>query len=409
MALYSYQAFSKDGKKATGFIDSPSIESVKEQLSRQGLFPISISLAQEGMRGGLLTRLFARRISTKDKILFTKQLTTLLKSGVPLLQSLELLTDQLEGRLRSVTVAIKDDVKEGTSFANALSKFPHVFETIYVQLVRAGEASGTLETILERLNEYLIRSEEVKKKVRGALRYPMIQLVAALIVVVGLIIFVVPSIAEGLATQGQELPFLTRFMIGTADFFTNYYLFIILGALAFVTLFRYWSKTPRGTRTLDIVKLRLPLVNYIAKTNAVVQFSYTLGLLLEGGVNLAEALDIVCAIIDNQILTGVLREARDKIVKQGKIAQYLGQTNIFPAIAIYLIKTGEETGQLDAMLLTVANNYEEELRGLIDKLTGAIAPIMLLLVGALIGMIILSIMLPIFQMGQMGGQLGGMG
>lgn len=396
MALYSYQAFSKDGKKVKGFIDASSISSAKEQLTRQSLFPISVELTQS-TTGGFFSRLFTKKVTIKDKILFTRQLGTLLKAGVPLLQALELLTEQLEGQLRTITVAIKDNVKEGISLADALAKYPRIFETLYVQLVRAGEASGKLESILDRLAEYLERSAATQRKVKGAMRMPLIQLGAALLVVAGLIVKVVPSIAEGLSGQGQELPALTQFMMDLADFLSSYYLFIIIGLIILIIIYRYWSSTNTGARTIDTIKLRLPLVKHITKTNAVVQFCYTLGMLLEGGVDLAQALDIVCAVIDNRILTDTLRQARDNIVKQGKIAQYLKQTNMFPAIAIYLIKTGEETGQLDAMLLTVARNYEEELRELIDGLTSAIAPIMLIVVGGLIGLIILSIMLPILK------------
>ncbi len=398
MALYAYQAFSKDGKKVKGFIDASSVGSVKEQLTRQSLFPISVELAQSSTSGGFFKRLFTKKVTVKDKILFTRQLSTLLKAGVPLLQALELLTEQLEGQLRTITVAIKDNVKEGISFADALSKYPRIFETLYVQLVRAGEASGKLESILDRLAEYLERSAATQKKVKGAMRMPLIQLSAALIVVGGLVTFVVPNIAEGLVGQGGELPFITQAMMDIASFITSYYLFIIIGLITLIIVYRYWSSTTSGARTIDSIKLRLPLIKRITKTNAVVQFCYTLGMLLEGGVDLAQALDIVCAVIDNRILTDTLKEARDNIVKQGKIAQYLKQTNMFPAIAIYLIKTGEETGQLDSMLLTVARNYEEDLRELIDGLTSAIAPIMLLVVGALVGLIILAIMLPIFEL-----------
>jgi type II secretory pathway component PulF len=397
MALYAYQAFSKDGKKVKGFIDASSISSAKEQLVRQSLYPISVNLAQSGTTGGFFSRLFTRKVSTKDKILFTRQLSTLLKAGVPLLQALELLTEQLEGQLRTITVAIKDNVKEGISLADALAKYPRIFETLYVQLVRAGEASGKLETILDRLADYLERSAATQRKVRSALRMPLIQFTAVLLVVIGLVVKVVPSIAEGLSGQGQEMPALTQFMMNTADFITNYYLFFIIGFILLIVIYRYWSSTTAGARFIDAIKLRLPLVKHITKTNAVVQFCYTLGMLLEGGVDLAQALDIVCAVIDNRILTDTLKQARDNIVKQGKIAQYLKQTNIFPAIAIYLIKTGEETGQLDTMLLTVARNYEEELRDLIDGLTSAISPIMLIVVAILIGIIILSIMLPVLK------------
>ena len=396
MALYAYQAFSKDGKKVKGFIDASSVSSVKEQLARQSLFPISVELAQSSTGGSFFSRLFTKKISVKDKILFTRQLSTLLKAGVPLLQALELLTEQLEGQLRTITVAIKDHVKEGISFADALAKYPKIFETLYIQLVRAGEASGKLESILDRLADYLERSAATQKKVKNAMRMPLIQLGASLLVVIGLVTQVIPGIVEGLGEQ--NLPKITQIMMDIAAFFANYYLFIIIGVIVLIIFYRYWSSTTSGARAIDTLKLRLPVVKHITKTNAVVQFCYTLGMLLEGGVDLAQALDIVCAVVDNRILTDVLKQARDNIVKQGKIAQYLKQTGMFPAIAIYLIKTGEETGQLDAMLLTVARNYEEELRELIDGLTSAIAPIMLVIVGGLISLILLSIMLPILNM-----------
>ena len=187
-------------------------------------------------------------------------------------------------------------------------------------------------------------------------------------------------------------------MMDMASFLNTYYLLLIIGIIIIVALYKYWASTPDGMRMIDRIMLNVPVIKYLTKTNAVVQFSYTLGMLLEGGVNLAEALDIVCAVIDNKLLVDLLKKARDNIVKQGKIAQYLQQTQIFPPIAIYLIKTGEETGQLDAMLLTVARNYEEELNELINRMSGAIAPLMLVVVGGLVGLIILSIMLPIFEM-----------
>lgn len=404
MALYSYQAFTKDGKKIKGVIDAPSANAVREQLAQKGLFPIKIEPAQEGAREGLFGRFFTRSVSVKEKILFTKQLATLLKSGVPLLQALELLIDQVEGRLRTIVINVKDDVKEGSSLADALAKYPNVFETIYVQLVKAGEASGNLEVILDRLTDYLGRREEIRKQVVGAIRYPLIQLIVAGLVVVGLIVFVIPGIAEGLASQDQPLPTITMLMMNIANFVKSYYLLILIALIILVAAFQYWRKTPQGARALDNLTLRLPLIRYIAKTSAVVQFSYTLGLLLNGGVNLSDALDIVVAIIDNRILTDTLNEARDKIIKQGKIAQYLKQTDIFPPVAIYLIKTGEETGKLDTMLLTVAENYEEELRELINKLTGALGPLMLVVVALFIGLIVLSIMTPVLNMmGQAGG------
>lgn len=395
MALYSYQAYSRDGKKVQGIIDAPSMGALKEQLTKQGLFPIKIEPAQEG--GGFFSRLFSGRVSLKEKILFTKQFAILLKSGVPLMQACELLIEQFTGSMRTILVRVKDDIKEGGSLADSLAKYPKVFETLYIQLVRAGEATGKLDTILVRLASYLEKQAETRKKISGALQMPIIQFVMAVGVVSVLMIYVVPGIAENLTSSGKALPAPTQFVMAASNFMVNYFLFIIIGVAAIIALFMAWKKTSSGARIIDTIKLRLPLIKYLARTNAVVQFCYTLGLLLEGGVHLAEALDIVVAVIDNRVLADELRIARDNIVKEGKIAQYLKQTNMFPPIAIYLIQTGEQTGELDTMLLTVADNYEKDYLELIDRITTLIGPVMLVAMGGIVGFIIISIIMPIME------------
>ncbi len=394
MALYLYQAFSKEGKKVTGSIDAPSLQSAKEQLSKQGIYPTSITLGTQEATLSWWQRLFAKNVTIKEKILFTRQLAVLLKSGVPLLQSLELLIEQFEGNVRSMLIAIKDEVKEGISFADALKKYPKVFDNIYVQLVRAGEASGKLEVILDRLTAYLERRQEIRKRVRAALTGPVIQLIVAVLVVSGLLIVVVPSMEENFSSQGKELPLPTQILLSISKIFTQYYLWLLIGGLLAYFGFRYWKSTPSGARTIDSIKLRLPIIGYFTRTNAIVQFCYTLGMLLEGGVNLAESLDIVVNIIDNRVLADALREARDKIIKQGKIAQYLKQTGIFPPIATYLISTGEQSGQLDTMLLTVAKNYEEDLGEYADGLAAKIGPALLIVMAVVVGFIIMALMLP---------------
>jgi type II secretory pathway component PulF len=397
MALYSYEAFSRDGKKVQGVVDAPSAAALREQLTRQGLFPTKIEATGGVSTKGFFSRLFEKKITTKDKILFSKQLAILLKSGVPILQAVELLTEQFEGSVKDMIVRIKDDIKEGTSLADALSKYPKVFENIYIQLVRAGEATGKLETILERLTVYLERREEITKKIKGAMMMPIIQLVVAIGVVAVLVMFVVPKMAKNFASKKAALPGPTQFLLSTSHFMMDHYLIIIIGVVIIVAGFKFWSSTATGARQLDEIKLRLPLIKYLSRTNAVVQFSYTLGLLLEGGVHIAEALDIVVNVIDNRILADALRKARDNIVKEGKIAEYLQQTNMFPPIAIYLIKTGEQTGELGSMLLTVADNYEKDYVELIDRVTGLISPIMLFGMAGIVGFIVIAIALPMME------------
>jgi type II secretory pathway component PulF len=404
MALYSYQALARDGKKVRGSLDAASVASVKEQLVRQGLFPIAIELAKDQLGQSWWQRLTARTITPKERILFTRQLAVLLKSGVPLLEALELLVEQFEGSLRSMLITVKDEVKQGTSLADSLSKYPSVFDTTYVQLVRAGEASGKLEVILERLTSFLERRADLQKKISQATRNPLMQLAVAALVVGVLVVFVVPQMAE--TFQGKmDLPAPTRFLMAVSSFVLNHAVILALGLVGVALLFNYWRKTPVGGRTIDEIILKLPVVKYFSKMSAVVQFSYTLGMLIEGGVNLAESLDIVTKIIDNRILADSLNQARDNIIKQGKIAQYLKKTNIFPPMAIHLINTGEQSGQLDTMLLTVAKNCEEDLEELADGLTAKLGPALLIVMAIIVGFIVISIALPIADMGSLAGKL----
>lgn len=400
MALYRYNAYAKDGKKMNGTFDAPSVEAARNMLMAQGIYPFTIEPAQATQKIAWYKRMFARSVGLKEKILFTKQLAVLLKSGIPLLQSLELLVDQFEGSLRTMLITIKDDIKEGKSLADGLNKYPKTFDNIYIQLVRAGEASGKLETILERLVEYLERRATLVKKIKKALSYPIMQLGVVALVVVALLTFVIPTIAENFSAQGAKLPLPTRMIMGASDFLRDHY-FIFIGAIiSLIVAYRAWKATPAGARMIDTIKLKIPIISFFTRMGAVVQFSRTLGMLLESGVNLAESLDIVVKIMDNRILKDALNQARENIIKQGKITEYLKQTNMFPPIALYLIKTGEDSGQLDAMLLTVAQNYEVELADFSDSLTAKLDPIMLLIMASIVGFVILSIMLPIVGMMQ---------
>lgn len=229
------------------------------------------------------------------------------------------------------------------------------------------------------------------------------QLGIAVIVVGIMMTFVVPTMVENFKGGDKELPGSTKLLIGISDFFTNYYLLIIIGLVIVIIGFTYWRATARGARMWDQIKLRIPLVKFFTKTGAVVQFSQTLGMLVESGVNLSEALDIVVSITDNKILSDTLSEARDKIVKQGKIAQYLKQTKMFPPIAIYLIKTGEESGNLGGMLLTVSKNYGEDLSELSDSIAERITPIMLIVMAFIVGFIVISIAVPMMQQADLAG------
>lgn len=401
MALYSYQAVSREGKTIRGTINASSAKAARDQLSNQNLYPIKIVL-QEEQRSllTLLTGFFGARVGLDQKIFFTRQLAVLLHAGIPLVDALSLMEQQTSGRLKGIVVTLRDDVTQGISFTDALAKHPRVFESLYIQLVKAGEASGTLETVLDRISQYLERQAELRKRVRSALSYPITQLFMIAGVTGFLVSFVIPQIA-GIFKGREQLPLVTRALLALSDFLRGYYLYVFGGIVLFFIVYRYWKMTPSGSRMIDKVKLKIPIVKYFVRMQAVVQFSRTLGLLLQNGVNLSDSLDIVCSIVDNRILVDILNEARERIIKQGRVAEYLKKTDLFPPVAIYMINTGEQSGELDTMLLEVADQYDMQLKDFADNLTAKISPIMLVIMGVVTVAIILSIMLPMTQIVQL--------
>lgn len=404
MPLYQYESFNRRGNKVAGTIDAPSMVVAKDLLQGQGLMPTKIyEVSGEGVAGFSFKTLFEKKIDLRTIVLFTKQLAVLLKSSVPLLQALELLTDQFEGSFKRILIKIKDGLKSGQPLAKELSRYPKIFTNVYVQLVRAGEASGKLETILFRLTEYLERSEETKKKIKKAMSYPIMILSFCVLVVVGLLIVLVPKLKGVFTSMGKELPPPTKILIASSDFLTDHFVALGITVIASFILFFYWKSTPSGKYKFDELLLWFPMTAYFSRTKAVVQFSKTLGMLLESGVNLSEALDIVCNIVENAVLVKQLTLARDKIIKEGKISKYLRETGIFPNIASYMISTGEQSGKLAEMLLTVGDDYDRELTELTESLTAKINPIMTIVMGIVVTFIMLSIFLPIMSMSEMSG------
>ncbi len=401
MPLYKYDSFNRRGGRVAGTVDAVSMHAAKEILQGQGLMPVNIKEVTAGSAGGgfSLRTLFERPIDVKVVVLFTKQLAVLLRAGIPLLQALELLIEQFEGRFNRLLINVRDGVKSGEPFAKELSKYPKVFSNVYVQLVRAGEASGNLDAILENLTGYLESAEETRKKVKKAMQQPIMMLSFAGLVVVGLLTVLVPRLKDMFSRMKTELPLPTKILITLSNILSNYFLVLSAALLLIVVLFTYWKSTKKGAYQFDAMLLKFPVTAYFSRTKAIVQFSKTLGMLINSGVNLAEALDIVCNIVENRVLVQKLRDARDKIIKEGKIAKYLKQTGIFPGIASYMISTGEESGKLGAMLLTVGHDYDVELKELTDGLTEKIGPVMTIVMGLIVGFIIMSIFLPVLKMG----------
>lgn len=398
MPLYRYDAFDRKGIKKTGTLDASSSAAAKEVLRTQGLMPIAMAEVSYESNTSLWSQLSEAPVQPKSVIVFTKQLAVLSRSAVPLLQALELLIEQFEGRFKRILIKIKDGVKSGEPFAKELAKHPKIFSNVYVQLVKAGEASGKLDGILDRLTEYLERSAETKTRINKAIQKPLITIIAAIVVLGLMLVLVVPGITEVLTKMGKELPMQTRILIALSDFLKNNAKEFGVMLAGLILWFSYWRTTQSGRYKIDELLLRFPLTAYFSKTKAVVQFSKTLGMLLESGVNLSEALNIVCAVVENAVLARQLSTARDKIIKEGKIARYLKETGMFPNIALYMIGTGEQSGKLGQMLLVVGNDYDVELSNLTDKMVESINPVLTMVMGGMVLFIVMAIMLPMLSM-----------
>ncbi len=403
MPLYHYDALTKEGAKKKGILDASSIDSAKEILKKQGFLPVSIKEPSATKEQSFFAFLTNKKVDQKTLIVFTKQFSVLLRSGVPLLQSLELITEQFEGTFHRILVDIKDGVKSGKGLAQMLVQYPRVFSQVYIQLVKAGEATGKLDLILERLTSHLEKTSLTQERIKKAMSYPIMMLSLAGCVVAGMLAFLVPKLKDMFTKFGKELPGPTQLLVDMSDLFTSHFLAITVFLASSIILIKYWAATERGAYHIDSLLLKFKPTAYFSRTKAVVQFSKTLGMLLESGVNLAEALDIVTNIVENKVLTKQLANARDQIIREGKIAKYLTQTGMFPKIASYMISTGEESGKLAEMLLTVGDDYDHELTELTDGLTSKITPLMTVVMGLIIGFMVVSIFLPIVGMSDMAG------
>ena len=401
MPLYRYIALDKSGKKVSATLDANSKQHLKDLLRSKDLLLASCELSQKSSSGSLLSNLFEGGVSPKEVFLFSRQLSVLLNAKLPLLKSIELVSDQFSGAFNRILIDIKDDIKGGLSFGAALDKHPKVFPNFYTQLIYAGELSGNLDLVLERLTLYLERSLQSTEKIVGAMAFPIFLLCLVFAVMIGTLVYVVPSLQDMFSQLGGQLPGPTQMLIDLSDIFINNWLMLFTGLSTFIVAFLIWKRTQQGSLLIDSMVLRLPIISGYSKTKAVVQFSKTLGILLESSAGLPESLTIVSNIIDNKVLVNALHTARENIIKEGKIAKYLADTKIFPPIAIYMIQTAEESGHLAEMLTIVGKDYEKELDAMIDTAISMITPALMMFLGFIVLWLMLAIMLPSMSLGSM--------
>lgn len=398
MKIYRCTVREQSGKVTIEEIEAESQAQAVELLNAQDRMILSVIEApsRKGKR-----RRGKRRVKTDQIVLCVRQLATMVEAGLPLLQSLQTLEEQEEpGRFKDVLSAISEDVTSGESFSEALSAHPVVFDKLFVNMIRAGETGGFLAEILERLADYMERAAALRRKVKMAMLYPGVVITIALLITILLIVKVVPVFEDMFKDFGADLPAPTQFMINLSHFLRNYGLFVIAGIVALFLLFKWYKKTPRGRFVVDEIKFKLPIFGTLIQKVCVARFSSTLAALVQSGVPIIRSLEIVSETAGNEVINQVLRDAMIHTEKGEPIAESLKQSKYIPPMVSKMIEIGEATGRLDTMLTRIERFYTEQVNVAVNGLTTLIEPILIVFLGVVVGGIVISMFMPIFQLSE---------
>jgi type IV pilus assembly protein PilC len=399
MAEYLYQGVDRAGKKVSGKLTAPSEGDLRMSLRGMGIRPTRISSSalvkksvSSFLSGGAPTA------SIEALVIFTRQLNVLISSGIPLVQSLEILQDQTaERQLRTVLGSIREKVSAGAYLWESMAAYPRVFPKLYVALIRAGESSGAMDSVLKRLSRYLEDADRLRKMVKSAMMYPVIVVSIGIGVITMMLMFVIPKFEAILKSAGQELPAPTAFVIAASHLFANNMLIIFGGGGAALYLTLRYIKSEEGRAVLDRVLFRAPIFGSLMQKSGVARFSRTMTTLLAAGVNLIDAIDICRATIDNAVLEGAVSKIRSEVETGKTLGTVVGRIDVFPKMAVQMMTVGESTGNLDKMLEKIADFYEAEVETMVNGMTKLIEPLILVFLGGTVGGLMIAMYLPIFK------------
>ena len=399
MANFTYKALDQRGTSATGEIEGESKAAAAAALRNRGLTVLDLNEVKTGLAqmdiGGALTR-----IKPKDITVFSRQFATMVSSGLSMLRCLYVLEEQTDNKkLAAVIGQIKDDVEAGISLSDALEKHPNVFNKLYVSMVRAGELGGILDEVLNRLATQLEKEDSIRRAVKSAMVYPIMIGTFALLVLIGMVMFLIPIFAGMYRDLGGELPGLTRLMVNLSDFLTGWWYIVFPAIIAVVWGIMRLKRTERGTELWDRFKLHVPMgIGEIVRKLAVARFSRTLGTLVSSGVPILQAIEITGQAAGNVVIEKAMKDVQQSIKEGQSITGPLEKVSVFPAMVTQMIAVGEETGSLDAMLGKVADFYEDEVDASVKSLTSILEPILMIGVGSVVGLVVIAMYLPIFNM-----------
>jgi general secretion pathway protein F len=407
MPVYAYKGVDQRGKSRRGFVDAESLRSARSKLRRDGVFLTDISEGGSKGRGRVrgdareegsrLSLPNLRRISAMDMAMATRQLATLIGAGIPLVESLSALTEQVETpRLKGVIGIVRDRVNEGNSLADALAE-TGAFTDLYVSMVRAGEAGGALEQVLDRLADYVEGQVRLQNKVLSIILYPLVMLAFALCVIVAVVTVVLPQITQLLESLNQPLPWFTRFMIGLSDFVRTWWWALGLGAFAAWIAFRTAVRTERGRVRWDAIRLRMPYLGRLTRLLAISRFTRTLSTLLAGGIPIVRSLQISKFVANNAIIGQAIDHAAESLTEGATLAAPLRSSGEFPPMVTHMVDVGERSGELEPMLAKIADTYDEQVENAVTRITALLEPILILLMVVIVLIIIMSVLAPMLE------------
>jgi len=416
MARFRYIAMDGKGAEVEGVIEAGSQNQAVSALRGQGLFPTRVAeVGARQSKGGAapvkqvqlkrpgasrMPAFLRPRIKPKQLMVFTRQLATLIEAGLPLLRGLRILLKQEKSpALREVLTGMGEAVESGGTFSEALAQYPRAFDKLYINMVKAGEAGGVLDSVLARLAEFMEKAERIKGKIKSAMTYPIVVLVAAMGILTFLMIFIIPKFAEIFTDLlgGKGLPPLTQFVIGLSNAVANQWYLFLGGGFGTVVVFKLFRQTPRGAIVLDKLKMRAPLFGQLVRKTAVARFARTLGTLMQSGVPILQALNIVRDTAGNQVVADAIQKIHDSVKEGESVAMPMEASGVFPGMVVSMVDVGEETGALPEMLVRVADGYDEEVDMAVEALTSIIEPIMIVMLAVIIGTIVIAMFVPLIS------------
>ncbi len=402
MAIYRWQGVSPRGETITGEMEAATRDAVLARLRAQRIQPIPAKIRErgKGFDKEIAIPGFGESIKMRDVVVFTRQLGTMIDAGLPIVQCLDILGTQTENKkFRGVIRQLKDDVEAGSTFTEALKKHPKIFDDLFVNMISAGEIGGILDTILQRLSVYMEKSMKLKAKIKGAMIYPATIITVAVGVTTVLLIWVIPVFAELFSSFGQALPAPTQFVINLSNFTIAYFPYMLAVVIGSLVALRQFYRTEQGRLTMDKMFLQFPIFGELLRKSSIARFTRTLSTLVSSGVPILDALLITAKTSGNKVVERAILATRLSISEGNSISEPLVQSKVFPPMVCQMIAVGESTGALDAMLQKIAEFYEDEVDNMVANLTTLMEPLVILVLGVIIGGLVISMYLPIFKLG----------